>query len=139
MNVTRDVMNDLVTLYLAGEASADTRALVEEGMRLDPELARQVEAARQERFALPAAPPPGPSGEREALERTRNLLKSRSSTLAIALVFTALPLSFTFDGSRVTFLLIRDAPIIGLAWWLTAAVMWGAHFWVRRRLRVSGL
>ncbi|MFN7940250.1 MAG: hypothetical protein U0X73_01515 [Thermoanaerobaculia bacterium] len=139
MNVTRDVMNDLLTLYLADEASADTRALVEEQMRHDPELVRQVEAARRERFALPSPPPPGPTEEKAALERTRNLLKSRSSTLAIALVFTALPLSFTFDGSRVTFLLIRDAPIIGLAWWLTAAVMWGAHLWIRRRLSVSGL
>ena len=28
MNVTRDVVNDLLTVYLAGDASADTQALV---------------------------------------------------------------------------------------------------------------
>ena len=50
-----------------------------------------------------------------------------------------LSLSFAFRGSEVTFLLIRDAPIIGLTWWATAAVMWGWHFAIRRRLRVSGL
>ena len=30
MNVTKDVIQDLVVVYLAGDASADTRRLVEE-------------------------------------------------------------------------------------------------------------
>ena len=57
----------------------------------------------------------------------------------VAILFTALPLTFAFEGSRITFLLIRDAPTIGLAWWLTAAIMWIWHGVIRRRLRVSGL
>ena len=28
---------------------------------------------------------------------------------------------------------------VAFAWWGTAAVMWAAHFWIRRRVRVSGL
>jgi len=91
MNLTRDVLNDLVTLYLADEASADTRALVEEQLARDPELARQVEEARSGRLPLPAAPLPTPTAEKLALERTRQLLKSRSSTLVVAAVFTVLP------------------------------------------------
>jgi hypothetical protein len=58
---------------------------------------------------------------------------------AVAAVFTLLPLNFVFEGSRVTFLLICDAPIIGVAWWATALVMRLWHAMVRRRLRVSGL
>lgn len=57
----------------------------------------------------------------------------------MAVVFTLLPLSFAFGGSRVTFVLLRDAPVIALAWWATAAVMWMWHVRVRRRLRVTGL
>ena len=38
-----------------------------------------------------------------------------------------------------TFFLIRDAPVIGIAWWVTAAIMWIWHVRIRRRLRVSGL
>lgn len=57
----------------------------------------------------------------------------------MAVVFTLLPLSFAFGGSRVTFVLVRDAPVIALAWWATAAVMWMWHVRVRRRLRVTGL
>lgn len=34
---------------------------------------------------------------------------------------------------------IRDAPVIGIAWWVTAAIMWIWHVRIRRRLRVSGL
>lgn len=139
MNVTRDVLNDLVTLYLADEASADTRALVEEQLARDPALARQVEEARSGRLPLPPAPPPTPTAEKRALERTRQLLKSRSSTLVVAAIFTVLPLSFAFDESGITYLLIRDDPVVGTAWWLTAAVMWIAHIVVRRRLRVAGL
>ena len=57
----------------------------------------------------------------------------------IAILFTVLPLTFATDCSRITFLLIRDAPIVGIAWWATAAVTWIWHWRVRRRLRVSGL
>src|SRR4029077_7540453 len=39
MNITRDVINDLWPVYAAGEASADTRLLVEEFLRQNPEVA----------------------------------------------------------------------------------------------------
>lgn len=139
MNVTRDVVKDLLTVYLAGEASTDTRQLVEEYLRSDPELARDVEAVRAGHLGLPAAPGLVPSAEKQALDATRQLLKNRTSTLVIAVLFTLLPFSFVFDGSRVTFVIFRDAPIIAIAWWATAAVMWAWHISIRRRLRVSGL
>jgi anti-sigma factor RsiW len=43
MEITRDVMLDLMPLYMAGEASADTRALVEEYLKTDPQLANIAE------------------------------------------------------------------------------------------------
>jgi len=138
MNVTRDVIRDLVSLVEAGEASADTRALVETSLAADPDLASEVaESARL--AALPPTPAPAVEAEKAALDATRRLLKSRSQTLAVALIFTFLPLSFTFEGGRITYLLIRDAPQVGWAWWLTAAVMWLAYLRVRHKLRVSGL
>ena len=139
MNVSRDVVKDLLTVYLAGEASADTRTLVEEYLETDPDLKREVVAWRTETLDLPPAPSLAPTAEKRTLDATRQMIKTRSATLAMAILFTLLPLSFVFQGSRVTFLLIRDAPIIGLAWWATAAVMWLCHFFIRRRLRVAGL
>ncbi|RPI19687.1 MAG: hypothetical protein EHM61_28170 [Acidobacteria bacterium] len=139
MNVTRDVVKDLLSLYLAGEASADTRVFVEEYLQRDPSLAREVEAARIDQPELPPTPPPDATAEKLALDRTRQLLKTRTSTMAVAVVFTLIPLAFVLEDSSITFLLIRDAPIIGLTWWATAVVMWICHLYIRRRLRVSGL
>ncbi|MGD2146149.1 MAG: zf-HC2 domain-containing protein [Anaerolineae bacterium] len=51
--IERNVILDLLPLYLAGEASPDTRALVEEYLASDPELAETAElaAAMQQRAA----------------------------------------------------------------------------------------
>ncbi|HTI37299.1 MAG TPA: hypothetical protein VL484_07075 [Vicinamibacterales bacterium] len=137
MNISRDVVKDLIPVYLAGEASADSQALVESYLKTDPELAADVTAARGTSLGLPATQPP--TAEKQALDATRQLLKSRTSTLVVAAIFTVLPLAFAFHGTTITFLVIRDAPVIGIAWWVTAAIMWIWHVAIRRRLRVTGL
>ena len=137
MNVSRDVVKDLIPIYLAGDASADSRALVESYLKTDPELAGDVTAARGASLGLPATPTP--TAEKQTLDATRQLLKNRTSTLVVAMIFTVLPLTFAFHGTTVTFFLIRDAPAIGIAWWVTAAIMWAWHVSIRRRLHVSGL
>ena len=139
MEITRDVIKDLLTLELAGEASDDTKRLIEEYLRTDPVLAADAARAKAPRLDLPLTPAPSRTAEKQALDETRRLLKNRTSTLVIACLFTVLPFSFAFEGSRVSFIILRDAPIIALAWWATAAVMWGMHFWIRRRVRVSGI
>ncbi len=40
MEITRNVILDLLPLYLADEASSDTRALIERYLESDPELAQ---------------------------------------------------------------------------------------------------
>ena len=42
MNITKNVVLDLLPVYLAGEASDDTRRLVEEYLTRDPDLAQRV-------------------------------------------------------------------------------------------------
>lgn len=137
MNLTPNVIRDLLTVYLAGDASADTRVLVEECLARDPALKAEADAATAG-LQLPPTPAP-PTAEKRALDKTRELMKTRTSTLVTAVLFTALPFTFTFSGGRITFVLFRDQPVIAGAWWLTAAVLWACHLWVRRRLAVSGL
>ena len=137
MKISRDIVKDLIPVYLAGDASPDSQALVESYLKTDPELAADVAAARGTSLGLPATPPP--TSEKQALDATRQLLKSRTSTLVVATLFTVLPLTFAFRGTTITFLMIRDAPAIGIAWWVTAAIMWTWHLMIRRRLRVTGL
>ena len=81
MKVTRDVITDLLPLYLANEASADTRALVESFLQQNPEFSRLAKE-RAGQF-LPTEIPStlNPENEMKTLERTKRLLKIRSTLL----------------------------------------------------------
>ena len=81
MEPTRDVIKDLLPLYLAGEASADSRALVEEHLDRDPDLA---ETARQWKTQLPGPPPAPVRPEAQALayQEARRQITNRVITLA---------------------------------------------------------
>ena len=81
MEPTRDVIKDLLPLYLAGEASADSRALVEEHLDRDPDLAEQ---ARQWKDRLPGPPPAPVSHDAQALayQEARRQITNRIITLA---------------------------------------------------------
>lgn len=133
MKVTKDVVKDLLTVYLAGEATADTRALVDEWLRGDPELARQVDQARQ--AELPPVPAPAVTAEKRALERTRRHLRWRFVLFGTAGYFTLLPLSVTFDSEGFRGLLIQDWPqrTVVLA---VAAALWVVYWRMTRRVRV---
>lgn len=133
MKITQDVVKDLLTVYLAGEATADTRALVEEWLRTDPELARQVNQARQ--LELPPVSPPPATVEKRALERTRRQLRWRAVLFGTAGYFSLLPLSVTFDSQGFRGLLIQDWPQRAVILTLAAA-LWVVYWRVSRRLRV---
>jgi anti-sigma factor RsiW len=136
MNVTRNVVEDLLAVYLAGEASADSRALVEEWLRTDAELARRVEEAR--RGTLPPVALPAPSTEKRALDRTRRTLRFRAILLGVAIYVSTLPLTVTFNRSGFRGLLIQDWPerVVII---VVAAVLWGLYVYWSRRARASGL
>ena len=130
-------MKDLLTVYLAGEASPDTRVLIEDYLKTDAALADEVARARHADLSLPATPPQ--PREKQVLDATRHLIKLRAYTMAAAGFVSLLPLTTVFRDDRVTFLLLRDAPVVGLALWATAVVLWIWHLRIRRRLQVSGL
>jgi anti-sigma factor RsiW len=136
MNVTRDIVKDLLIVYLAGEASEDTRALVEGWLRDDPELAKQVDSAR--RGDLPPVAMPAPSVEVRAVGRTRRHFRWRAVVLGAAVYFTTLPLAVTFNSSGFKGLLIDDwlGRAVALA---VAAILWGTYIHLSRRMRASGL
>lgn len=132
MNVTREVVKDLLTVYLAGEASPDTRALVEDWLRTDPELARQAEQARG--LDLPAAPALRPTIEKRALDRTRRQLRWRSVLLGFTIYVTSLPLTITFNRAGFKGLLIDNWPERAAVLTL-ALVLWAIYWRMSRPMR----
>ena len=138
MKVTRDVVRDLLPLYLAGEASPATRELVEEYLAQDPELAREARSS-QESLGLPAPPAPGPDVELASLARTRNLIALQMWLFGFAIAFTAigLALRITFHEGHVSEirLVIFDYPQELGACLLIAAACWVGYFVLKRRLR----
>lgn len=137
MNVTRDVVIDLLPAYLSGEASADTRALIEEMAAREPAVARIIESARrEEREPMLKQPLVLPLDlERETMSRTRTLLRWRGWTLSLAIMSTLLPFSFEFPADHVSFWLVRD-PRSRLLW-VVAAALWLTYVLIGRRLRVD--
>lgn len=82
MEITRNVILDLLPLYLADEVSDDTRELVEGYLQTDPELAEQ--AAQSDIEALPndIPIPLTEEGKMEAYREAKRLMFLRTVILA---------------------------------------------------------
>jgi len=85
MEITRNVILDLLPMYLADEVSADTRALVEKYLESDPELARVAEktAAMELRGDPPV--PLTQEDKMKAYRKTRLLMFLYATILAIVI------------------------------------------------------
>ncbi len=139
MNVTREVILDLLPVYLAGEASPATRVLVEEYMEQDKELAQRIRVQWADNLAriTPAALPP--DLELRSLRRTRALLGWQRWLFALGITFTAISLTseFSFAGGHIKefHFLMRDFPAQFGAFAVLAIVCWVGYYSIRRRLR----
>jgi predicted anti-sigma-YlaC factor YlaD len=143
MSVKREVILDLLPVYLAGEASPATRALVEEFLAQDPEFAQSVRSQQEDtslRTLLPELPP---ELELKSLRRTRYLLGWQRWLFGLGIGFSVVALTSEFSFKeghlREFHFLIRDYPsafgtcvVIGLACWI-------AYFCIRHRLRTTSL
>jgi len=143
MDVTREVILDLLPLYLAGEASPATRALVEEYLKGDPELAQRIRLQWAESFekAIPSALPP--DLELRSLRRTRRFLGWQRWLFGLAITFTALSLSseFSWQGGRFKefHFLLRDYPEPFGALLALGLLCWTGYYLLRRHLRTGRL
>src|SRR5271168_2583791 len=99
MNVTKQIIDDLIPLYAANECSGDTRALVEEYLQQNPQQAEELRR-------IMSTPLPGAVPSARNLEETRSFrearrrLRRRNSLMALAIFFSLAPLSFFSDGVR---------------------------------------
>jgi len=90
MNVTRDVISDLWPVYSSGEASADTRALVDAFLRQDPEFASLIRGRGEEELLGIGAPELPLDREAKALRRTKRLLHGWDWLMFLAILFSCM-------------------------------------------------
>jgi anti-sigma factor RsiW len=94
MKITKDVIKDLLPVYLAGEASNDTRAFLEDYLRSDPALAAEVRAQAETSAALLSSPSTTarpPDHEGATFERIRKHTQHRNQFKVFALLFMLMP------------------------------------------------
>jgi hypothetical protein len=138
MNVTRSVIHDLLPAYLAGEASPDTTALVEEFLRQDAGLRRTVEALRARPLPEPSIALPA-THEKETLDKTKRMLRWRGILMGLGIFLTLLPMSFV-HSDRIRWVFLRDMPpAVTALVWLGALACWASFLYTRRRLQGIGL
>ena len=90
MRVTRDVIQDLLPLYLAGEVSGDTRTLVEEYLDTDPEFANEVRDLAETGLPGDVPVPLTKEDQMEAYKEARRLMVLRTAILAIVIATSVL-------------------------------------------------
>jgi hypothetical protein len=137
MNITQDVITDLLPAYLSGEASADTQALVDEFQREHPQFAAVVQAARRGLGEPLAADQHAiaPDLEREVVRRTRAVISRQRLMLAFAIVLTLMPLSLPSAPTDRFCCATRR----GRRCLLPASCLWFVYLRMQRRLKTAGL
>jgi hypothetical protein len=133
MNVTKDIIDDLIPLYAANECSADTRALVEEYLHRNPQRAEDVRRIMGTHGPGPVPPAQG-LDEVRAFREARRRLRYRSSLMALAIFFSLAPFSFfSIDGR--TWWMLRDATRGAVIYAAIGGVLWILHAVSRHQSR----
>jgi len=140
MNVTREVVTDLLPIYFSGEASGDTNVLVEDYFRQDPDFEHIARSAATPLETLRTAAPIAASAEEEKrdLESVLWGLRRRKWLFAVSLFLTLVPLSFDFTHGHIVSLMVRDGPWHAAFDWSLAAILWFLYF-ARLRWRTASL
>lgn len=137
MELAPEVMQDLMIVYLGGEASPSTRTLVEQYAAAHPEYAALLKSSSAG-LEIQAAEPKRDS-EMQALKMTRQHVFLRSLFFGMGIAFTLMPFTIVSRNGEITFLLYRDAPGLGTAFWSIAAASWSACYVMHRAVRKAGL
>jgi hypothetical protein len=126
MNVTREVILDLLPVYLAGEASAATSALIEEYMEQDPELAQRIRQQGADNLGTIASTALPPDLELRSLRRTRVLIGWQKWLFGFGISFTAVAVT-------------AKSLSVGATLALLAMACWIGYYSLRVRLRTPKL
>jgi hypothetical protein len=141
--VPRAIVLDLLPLYLSGEASPETRALVEESIAYDPQIRAEFDSMRlnvlDSAKSLPAI---SSDAELRSLRRARFLLAWQRRFYALACILTVISFSGVGHIGRSHFdfhFFFFDRPGLFFSCGLLALSAWVNYFIFRWRVRATRL
>jgi hypothetical protein len=125
MKLPADVLDDLITLYAAGEASPGTRALVEEELKQNPALAERIQ------MPMPSTPPAvaSPDACLKSWNRVKRFQLLRMFVMGFGLVTLIVPLHPFFWDNK-TFVAVSEG---------ISAMAWGLFTYYTAKIRRAGL
>jgi hypothetical protein len=139
MNIKRGVVTDLLPVYLSGEASNDTKSLVEDYFRENPDFERMARSAGTPLDTLRAASPVAAGSEKEKrdIESVRCGLERRKWLFGLSLFLTLSPFWFYFTHGHLASLIVGDNLWKAAFDWSMAALFWFLYFAQLRRRAAS--
>ena len=135
MNVTRNVIIDLLPLYLAGEASKDTRQLVKAYLETDSSLTKLTEMIAVQGPIEDISYSLNKEQQLKTLEKMKRYTQQRNLFMSTAFLFTGLLLAFRFEGESISWLWGSSAAAIPV--FLLALFGWIGFAHSVRRLAVG--
>jgi hypothetical protein len=136
MTIHPAIMDDLLTVYLAGEASPETRRLIEEYAESHPEFTAKLRGSAA--FSLPTSSVT-PDGHLKALKQARQFVTLRSLFLGAGIFFSLVPFTAVFRKGELVFFLMRDVPPVAVSAASLAAASWIACYVMHRGIKKAGL
>ncbi len=132
MNVTKEVIADLLPVYFAKECSQDTKLLVEEFFKANPEFERH---AKDLRTPFSTAIPQGLEKEDElkSLGKARRRLRVRSSIMAFAILCSLAPFSFIYIEGKFHWM-FSESPGSAMIYGILAIVFWAWYAFMKRKM-----
>jgi anti-sigma factor RsiW len=135
--ITRDIITDLLPVYLSGEASAETKALVEAYIKNNPEFAQFVKQESRATFSGRIASE-APDREMVALRRAKRRIQKKTWHLVLAIFFTFTTFAFSIEPTGITWTW-EVSPLLTLGLGAVAVLFWIAYFQTNRASRPAGV
>ena len=145
MKITNKVILDLLPLYQAGEASTDTKNLIENYFKKYPEFAKEVDELLIKQLPQDIPLPIKPEDEMVILRKTKRLLKLRPLLMASAIFFTLLPFSFgdvpwsEIQGIHLLWADFHYGALIAIISGIIGLTSWVGYILIKIRLRTTAL
>src|SRR6478752_3689392 len=138
MNLEREVIVDLLPAYFSGEASAATRALVEDYFRQHPDFEKSARSAGGALESLKVSPPAlDPEKEKLTLERARLVTETRSSFFWLAVISTLMLFLFRIQNGKIIWIVWSSSASgfggRGALFIAMAVFFWLFYFYARSR------